>query len=396
MASIARRQDGRWRARYRDPFGKEHARHFARKIDAQRWLDGVTTTITTGTYIDPMKGQITIGDWSAQWLRAQGHLKPSTRERYAGIVRTHIDPVWSSVTLADVTHAGVQSWVSDLATGRSASTARKAHRVLSLLLSLAVRDGRLARNPAFDVRLPRETPVDRDYLTHQQVYALADACGTPAESVAKRRTERQLRPCDYSLVILFLAYTGARFGEMAALRVRRLDLLNRRVEIAEAVTSVNGRLTWGTPKSHARRWIGVPAFLADMLGEHVNGLGPDDLVFTTGQGDALRASNFRRDVFTPAARQVGMDGLVPHSLRHTAASLAIAAGADVKVVQQMLGHKSATMTLDLYGHLFDDRLDDVAGALDKAARAAREVPTGTARANGKLIALPSQPERPSR
>ena len=66
--------------------------------------------------------------------------------------------------------------------------------------------------------------------------------------------------------------------------------------------------------------------------------------------------------------------LHPHELRHTAASLAIASGANVKVVQQMLGHKSATMTLDLYGHLFDDQLDDVADALDVAARAAGVYP----------------------
>lgn len=96
---------------------------------------------------------------------------------------------------------------------------------------------------------------------------------------------------------------------------------------------------------------------------------PNDLVFTSPQGEPLRAGNFRRDVFTPAAQRLGLGGLVPHGLRHTAASLAIAAGADVKVVQQMLGHKSATMTFDLYGHLFDDRLDEVADALDKAARA---------------------------
>jgi integrase len=364
VASIAKRQDGRWRARYRDPSGKEHARHFARKVDAQRWLDGVTTTITTGTYIDPVKGQLTIGDWSAQWLRAQGHLKPSTRERYAGIVRTHIDPKWSSVMLADVTHAGVQSWVSDLATGRSASTARKAHRVLSLLLSLAVRDGRLARNPAFEVRLPRETTVDRDYLTHQQVYALADACATPTESVAKRRTERQLRPCDYGLIILFLAYTGARFGEMAALRVRRLDLLNRRVEVAEAVTSVNGHLTWGTPKTHARRWIGIPAFLADLLGEHVNGLA-----------------------------QVGLDGLVPHALRHTAASLAIAAGADVKVVQQMAARAALSSAPATSSKRSSKRCPYRSRVIVADLWPSRERPASAARSGGKLIALPSSGER---
>ncbi|HEX2399351.1 MAG TPA: tyrosine-type recombinase/integrase [Mycobacterium sp.] len=375
MANIAKRPDGRWRARYRDSRGKEHARHFARKVDAQAWLDSVTTAVQTGTYVDPAKAQITVGEWTTQWLRAQAHLKPSTRERYAGIARTHIDPRWAMLRLIDLSHADIQRWVGNLTATRSPSTARKAHRVLSLVLGLAVRDGRLARNPASDVRLPREAPTDRHYLTHEQVHELADACMTPGEFVTKRRIERQRRVCDYGLVILFLAYTGVRFGEMAALRVRRLDVLARRVEISESVTSVNGALTWGTPKTHARRWIGIPAFLADMLGEHVNGLGPDDLVFTTPQGVVLRASNFRRDVFTPAARQVGLDGLVPHTLRHTAASLAIAASADVKVVQQMLGHKSATMTLDLYGHLFDDRLDEVAGALDAAARATRQRPS---------------------
>ncbi len=134
---------------------------------------------------------------------------------------------------------------------------------------------------------------------------------------------------------------------------------------------------------------GFRAFLAELLGAHVNGLGPDDLVFTTPQGDVLRASNFRRDVFTPAAHQVGLDGLVPHALRHTAASLAIAAGADVKVVQQMLGHTSATMTLDLYGHLFDDRLDEIASALDSAAPTAAQDHADYLRTGGQLITLES-------
>lgn len=198
---------------------------------------------------------------------------------------------------------------------------------------------------------------------------MAEACARPLASVAKRRSERSQEAANYELVVLFLAYTGVRFGEMAALRVQRLDPLKRSVEIAESVTSVNGFLVWGTPKGHARRWVSVPRFVADRLGRHVVGREPNDLVFTSPQGEPLRAGNFRRDVFTPAAQRLGLGGLVPHGLRHTAASLAIAAGADVKVVQQMLGHKSATMTFDLYGHLFDDRLDEVAEALDKAARA---------------------------
>lgn len=371
MANIAKRPNGRWRARYRDSRGKEHARHFDRKIDAQRWLESVAASVHTGTYVDPMKARVSLADWSANWQHGLGHLKPSTRDRYESIIRTHVEPRWRDVWLPDISHAEVQAWVSMLAKENSASTARKAHRVLSLMLDHAVRDGRLARNPAASVRLPREVARDRRYLTHAEVYALACACDAPPSGIAKRRSERSSRQIDYGLVILFLAYTGVRFGEMAALRVRRLDLTSRRAEIAEAVTSVNGRLVWGTPKNHSRRWVGVPAFVADQLAQHVDGLSADDLVFTSPQGEPLRAGNFRRDVFTPAARRVGLAGLVPHELRHTAASLAIAAGADVKVVQQMLGHRSATMTLDLYGHLFDDRLNDVADALDAAARAAR-------------------------
>ncbi len=83
----------------------------------------------------------------------------------------------------------------------------------------------------------------------------------------------------------------------------------------------------------------------------------------------LRGGSFRRSVFDAAARSVGLDGLVPHELRHTAASLAIAAGATVKGVQAMLGHASAAMTLDRYGHLFDDELDAVAERLDAAVKA---------------------------
>jgi integrase len=124
-----------------------------------------------------------------------------------------------------------------------------------------------------------------------------------------------------------------------------------------------------TPKNHHRRNVPVPRFLVDELAQQVAGKGPDDFVFAAAQGGVLHLRNFRRNSFDPAVRATGLDGLTPHALRHTAASLAIAAGANVKVVQMMLGHKSAIMTLDLYGHLMADQLDQVADAMD-AARAA--------------------------
>lgn len=348
--NIQKRPNGKWRARYRDAAHREHARHFTRKLDAERWLEDVTAAVRSGTYVDPSASRVLVRDWCQIWLESQGHLKPSTWDRYAGIVRTHVAPKWGPLPISAVTHAEVQRWCSRLAKEHSPSTAVKAHRVLSLALGLAVRDGRLARNPAAGVRLPRIPEADRRYLSHAQVRRLAIAAG-PGQ-----------------LVIMTLAYTGVRFGELAALRVRRVDLDRRRIEIAESVTSVNGVLAWGPPKGHARRWVAVPRLLIADLARQIDGREPDDLVFTTSHGQVLRAGNFRRDVFTAAAQRAELDGLTPHALRHTAASLAIAAGANVKVVQAMLGHKSATLTLDLYGHLFADQLDDVADAMDAAAR----------------------------
>jgi integrase len=142
--------------------------------------------------------------------------------------------------------------------------------------------------------------------------------------------------------------------------------MRRRLDIAEAVTEVRGHLTWGTPKGHQQGSVPIPRFLADDLVPHLAGKSPEDLVFTTRKGAVLRNLNFRRDVFDRAARAAGLDGLTPHELRHTAASLAVSAGANVKAVQRMLGHASAAVTLDVYSGLFDDDLDAVADRMDEA------------------------------
>ena len=214
---------------------------------------------------------------------------------------------------------------------------------------------------------------EQRFLTIAQVEALANECGHPSSNSKHRPlADRHYEP--YRLAVLFLAFTGVRFGEMAALRVERLDLERRRAHIVESVTEVQGHgMVWGTPKTHARREVPIPRSLATELAAHVEGKEPGELVFTgVRSGGPIRVATFRRGHFDAAAQAIGVPGLHPHELRHTAASLAIANGADVKVVQQMLGHASAAMTLDVYGHLFDGRLDEVADALDRARdRAAR-------------------------
>jgi integrase len=355
-----------WCLRYVNPeTGRERTETFRLKRDAERRLTEVEASKLTGSYVDPRAGQVSVGAWAERWLDGQVQLKPTTRARYRSILDVHVLPRWEHVELAKVRHAEVQKWVSELSSKRSAATVRKVYRVLSQVLGSAVKDGRLVRNVAIGVALPRVRSKERLYLTHQQVCDLADACA--AIPVSKYASTTKADRAAYRLLVLFLAYTGLRWGELAGLRVGRLDLMRRRASVVETYVVVDGHVVASDPKNHERREVPVPRFLVDELAAHVAGKPADALVFGGEKAGApMRSRTFQRAVLDEAAAAVGLDGLTPHMLRHTAASLAIAAGADVKVVQQMLGHKSATMTLDLYGHLFPDRLDTVADAMDAA------------------------------
>ena len=353
MGSVQKRADGKWRARYRDAAGKEHARHFGRKLDAQRWVESQEVAKSRGDWIDPALSRVTVGAWAAEWLAGQVQLKPSTRARYAGVLRVQVLPTWDRVPLQAVTHTDVSRWVAQLvADGLGARTVHKAHRVLSLVLDLAVRDGRLARNPAVGVRLPRATDARKQFLTAAEVAALADASGRDR------------------VLVYVLAYCGLRFGEAAGLRIGDVDLARRRLRVEHSLSDVDGHLVATTPKSHHAREVPVPSFVVAMLADAVAGLPADAPLFTGRDGGLLRGNNFRRRSFDRAASSVGLPGLTPHELRHTAASLAVSAGANVKAVQRMLGHASAAMTLDVYAGLFGDDLDAVADRLDETGRAA--------------------------
>ncbi|WP_380166437.1 tyrosine-type recombinase/integrase [Jannaschia sp. R86511] len=372
MGSVSRRKNGRWRARYRDPSGKQRSRDFTRKIDAQRWLASMDVAMGRGEWLDPALGNITLGEWSRSWLTRQSQLKPSTALRYEGLLENQVLPTWRDIRLSDIAHSAVADWVAGLSrAGLSPSSVRHAHRVLSLMLSSAVRDGRLPRNVAAGVRLPRVGVSEKRFLSHGQIRELAAAVGEP-----------------FDAVVLVLAFTGLRWGELAALRVRDVDLERRRVHVARSMTEIRGRAVFGTPKNHQRRSVPLPAFLVEPLRPRVAGRTPDDLAFTSRAGAVLRNRNFRTQVFDRAAREVGLDGLTPHELRHTAASLAIAAGANVKAVQRMLGHASAAMTLDVYAGLFADDLDEVARVLHVAYT------TGEARLRPNPASVASRPPQP--
>lgn len=350
MSSVTKDvRDGRWLARWRDPSGRQRKKSFTRKGEAERFLVALTAEQHRGTYIDPSAGKVTVGVWAERWQCGLSHLKVSTATRYRGIVRHHILPRWGRWPVAAVTHSDVAAWIADLSTiqGLAPGSVWQVHRVLSLVLDLAVRDGQLARNPAAGVKLPKQIRDDPVFLTMAEVEHLAVAARADGPA------------------LLTLSLTGLRFGEFAALRVRRLDVVRRRLTVAESASEVGGHLVWTTPKTHRTRRVPIPRSLLPLLVEASAGKGPDDLLFTASGGGPLRLRNWRRNVFNPACARAGLPGVTPHDLRHTAASLAISAGANVKAVQLMLGHASAAMTLDVYAGLFGDDLDAVADGLDR-------------------------------
>lgn len=362
----------RWRARYVDDEGREHAKGFVRKSDAQQWLDtDVTTKFVTGTYVAPAAGRATVGDVYRSWSASQAHIAPKTAQSRRSTWGSRIEEQWGDVAVADVKTAAVRAWVAALVADEvGVPTIENAFGLLRQIMGAAVEDARVPRNPCDGVKLPKRKHADRGYLSHAQVAALAGA--------VERNPE----------VVRFLAYTGLRWGEMAALRVQDFDMLRRRVNVSRSVTE-SGGLVWSTPKTHERRSVPFPAALADELAALMVGRSREQLVFTDLRGGVLRNSNWRARVFDKAvtavkaaavaqrAKEVAAAGtasspefptVTPHDLRHTAASLAVSAGANVKAVQRMLGHAKASMTLDVYADLFDEDLDGVADRLDAAIK----------------------------
>lgn len=178
------------------------------------------------------------------------------------------------------------------------------------------------------------------------------------------------------------ALGGLRYGEATALRRRRVDLLGGRVEIAETLVDVDGEVTVGAPKTKAgRRVVPLPRTVVHALDEHMAAHvagDADALLFTSPSGKPLRRGYFRTHVWLPAVRAAGLEPLTYHQLRHSYVSLMVDAGLDPKQVSVRAGHSSVAFSLDRYGHLYEDRADDLPDQLDAALERARRTNPGVA------------------
>jgi integrase len=356
----------RWRVRYRKPdHSQTDKRGFKRKKDAELFLAKTEVAKSQGEYIEASAANVTVGTLGAPWLASLTHLKPSALDPIQRAWRIYVEPRWGTTPINAIQFSDVQTWVSEMTVGtakslstkpgpRSATVVLRNYGILAAILDVAVKDRKITTNRARGVALPRKVRKSHAYLTHEQVGLLAES--------AK----------DHATLVHLLAYTGLRWGEATGLRVRDVDTLKRRLTVRENAVRVNGKIIVGTPKSHASRTVPFPEFLTLELARQCHNKASGDLVF----GDGLIHLNppTHEGWFEAAVRRAQLSDrsfprLTPHDLRHSAASLAISAGANVKAIQRMLGHASAAMTLDVYADLFDDDLNTLAAALNQARSA---------------------------
>lgn len=357
-------QGQRWQAVWAEPDGTRKRKSFDTKDAAQAHLDSVNHATRAGTYVSADSGRIPVSAWARTWLASQTHLKAGGLNTVTGNVTKHILPRWGSADLVDITRAQVQAWVNDLTV--APATVHRIHGTFLKLMQAAVDERRIITNPARGVNLPRGEAREHRYLTVPEVDALI-AVMLPQH--------RPITKC--------LAWTGMRFGEAAELRVKDINVKAKTAFVTRSVSLTTGTPVVSSPKTKtSRRAVPLPAEVLADVTESMEGKSRDALIYPTVQGKQFRKDNYAR-AFKIACAKVGLEGVRPHDLRHTAVSIAVAAGASVKLVQRMVGHTSAAITLDVYAGLFEqdlsvitDRVDELIARERASAAAPAQPPDG--------------------
>lgn len=300
--NISRLKPRRWEAGYQDHEGKWKTRRFDTKDEATEFLTLQTSSVRSGTYVDPRSAEaVTVDALHTLWIErirsfgASGRrpATPKTVQGYEWLYERMIKPHWQDYPLSNVTYAGVAEWTRTMRNVggllASADTRARASRQLSRMLDYAVSQKLLSSNPSKDSAGSRDyvplSPKHREsvYLTRPQLERLAGCSGR------------------YELLVRFTGLTGLRWGEVTALRVGDLDLGPRPyVSVERAFSEVRGQLLLGETKGHASREVPLPVSLTNELLVSVHGKSPDALLFPSANGQPMRNSNFTRRYYEPA------------------------------------------------------------------------------------------------
>lgn len=340
-------ESGRYRARYRDVLGRRHSASFDTLTAAKAWKADRESEVRRGVHMDPHGGRLRLKDWHDQWWAARV-VEETTRAGDKSRLEVHVIPTFGHEKLGAITRLQIQSWVRRLEKQLAADTVRKCYHLLAQLLDDARREGLIPANPAADVDLPTVPPGREVFLTRAEVSEIVAQVSAP-----------------YDVVFHTLAYTGLRWGELAGLRVRQLDMLRGRLRVDGVMTRYGPK---DYPKGKLRRTVPIPEHLIEILGRHLaaHPADRDDLVVTNQRGGALDDGGTRTRQWKPAlvaadalARKEKRPTLIAakaphvHDLRHSYASWLVQDGVPLAVVQQLLGHRSITTTMR-YAHLAPD------------------------------------------
>lgn len=358
MASIVKYQlangETRWKVRYRKPDGRSTDRSgFRLRRLAEDFAATTHVAIESGSFITWEASRTTVATLLPLWESRQAQLAHRTRATNLSSWNKHVQPYWGEWPVGRITAPDVREWISQLQKqGLGNGVVVRALHVLRSVLDVGVEARRLSTNPAQSVRVKREAPARRNYLTAPQVECLVEAL------------EPQWRG-----LTLVLAYCGPRVSEATALQVRDFDPYRRRLSVTKAFKG-GGEI--GPTKTYEQRSVPVPRFVVEQLDLNRP---PDAPLFQTATGSRVDKDNFRERVFRPAVERAQelwsqthpteFPAVTPGELRHTCASLAISVGSNVLAVSRLLGHENPQVTLRTYAGLFPDDLDGVADAFDQ-------------------------------
>jgi integrase len=342
------------------PDGK-YRRHFetihGRKSDAQKKLNELLVSLERGIYTPP--GRLTVGEHLHNWL--EGYVKTNCSQRtldgYQSIIETHLIPALGITQLKQLHPQAIQGYYGKACEHLSARTVHHQHRVLSQALKYAVRQGYLGRNPAELVDPPSPRKKAMRTLTPDEVENLLDGAKT-----------NYLYPVIYTAVS-----TGLRQAELLGLRWRDIDLDMLSLSVSQVLYKRKGVCQFKEPKtSHSRRRVAMTPKLALFLREYKANreyilgrpLTLDDLVFASVEGKPIDPCVLTH-TFSRMAKQVGLQGIRFHDLRHTFASIMLLKGAKPKVISEALGHSSVAFTMDTYSHIIGGMQEEAMALLDE-------------------------------
>ncbi|RCV49698.1 tyrosine-type recombinase/integrase [Marinitenerispora sediminis] len=344
---------GRFQARYPGPDGVDHPAPFtfATKKEADRWLTLKEAEITRDGWWDPHAGEVLFRDYAEEWM-PQRDLSEKTTRTYEDLLRLHLNPTFGGMMIKDITEADVRKWrAARLRRKTGKGQVPKAYRLMRAILNTAVSDRLIRENPCRIKGADKEDSEERPVLSVAEVFKVADA----------------IKP-RYRALVLLATFGHLRWGELAGLRRRYLDLERRTVSVQWTVVDV-GQLVEGKPKSRAgRRSVPLPELIIDELRRHLDEYaapGPNGYVFVGVKGNPLRRSNFT-PYWAKACEAVGLVGVHFHDLRHTGNTYAAEAGASLRELMNRMGHSSSRAAM-VYLHARDEHAREVADRLGERA-----------------------------